>query len=55
LFRHSVKQNLNRILDAKADRLCNADKYKAKQARGDTRAGYYQTGGTPTPQNSSLF
>jgi transposase-like protein len=29
------------MLDAEADRLCNADKYQRNEARKDTRAGFY--------------
>ena len=30
------------MLDAEADRLCNAEKYQRNEARTDTRAGHYQ-------------
>lgn len=30
------------MLDAKADKLCNAEKYQRSEARSDTRAGHYQ-------------
>jgi transposase-like protein len=38
----TVEDTLNKLLDAEADRLCNAEKYERKEARTDTRAGYYQ-------------
>ncbi len=30
------------MLDAEADKLCNAERYQRTQSRSDTRAGYYQ-------------
>ncbi len=33
---------LNEMLDAETDRLCNAEKYQRNDARTDTRAGHYQ-------------
>ena len=30
------------MLEAEADRLCNAEKYQRSEARRDTRAGHYQ-------------
>jgi putative transposase len=30
---------LNALLEAEADRLCNAQRYERSEARGDTRAG----------------
>jgi len=42
MVRHSVEETLNQMLDAEADRLCNADKYQRSEARQDTRAGFYQ-------------
>jgi len=41
MVRHSVEETLNQMLDAEADRLCNADKYQRNEARKDTRAGFY--------------
>lgn len=41
LVRRSVEETLNALLDAEADRLCNASRYERTQARKDTRAGYY--------------
>jgi hypothetical protein len=33
---------LNALLDAEADRLCNAQRYERSAARRDTRAGHYE-------------
>ena len=35
---------LNALLDAEADRLCNAQRYERRAARRDTRAGHYERG-----------
>jgi putative transposase len=43
-----IKNHLDRVsggdpvLDAKADRLCNAQRYERNEARRDTRAGHYE-------------
>jgi len=42
IVRNTVEQTLNDMLDAEADRLCNAEKYQRNDARADTRAGHYQ-------------
>jgi len=42
MVRASVEETLNQMLEAEADRLCNADKYQRCEARQDTRAGFYQ-------------
>ena len=42
LVRSTVEETLNGLLDAEADRLCNAEKYQRDSARKDTRAGHYQ-------------
>ncbi len=42
LVRSTVEETLNGMLDAEADRLCNAEKYQRSGARVDTRAGHYQ-------------
>lgn len=42
MVRSTVEQTLNSMLDAEADRLCNAEKYQRSGARSDTRAGHYQ-------------
>jgi transposase-like protein len=33
---------LNALLEAEADRLCNAQRYERSEARRDTRAGHYE-------------
>jgi len=42
IVRSTVEQTLNEMLDAEADRLCNAEKYQRNEARTDTRAGHYE-------------
>jgi len=42
MVRHSVEETLDQMLEAEADRLCNAEKYQRNEARRDTRAGFYQ-------------
>lgn len=42
MVRSTVEDTLNRLLDAEADQLCNAEKYQRNDARTDTRAGHYQ-------------
>ncbi len=42
IVRGTVEETLNKILDAEADKLCNAERYQRTQSRSDTRAGYYQ-------------
>ncbi|MDD5169730.1 MAG: IS256 family transposase [Syntrophales bacterium] len=42
LVRSTVEETLNGMLDAEADRLCNAEKYQRSDARKDTRAGHYE-------------
>lgn len=41
MVRSSVEETLNALLDAEADRFCNAERYERSQARRDTRAGSY--------------
>ena len=41
VVRSSVEQTLNALLDAEADRLCNAGRYEHSPDRQDTRAGSY--------------
>ena len=36
LVRSTVEETLNGLLDAEADRLCNAEKYQRSDARKDT-------------------
>ena len=42
VVRGTVEETLNALLDAEADRLCNAQRYERSEARRDTRAGHYQ-------------
>ena len=42
VVRGSVEDTLNALLDAEADRLCNAQRYERSEARRDTRAGHYE-------------
>lgn len=42
LVRGSVEEALNALLDADADRLCQASRYERSPERSDTRAGHYQ-------------
>ena len=42
VVRGTVEETLNSLLDAEADRLCNAQRYERTQARRDTRAGHYE-------------
>jgi transposase-like protein len=41
LVRQTVEQTLNALLDAEADRLCQAKRYERSAERADTRAGSY--------------
>lgn len=41
IVRGSVEDTLNALLDAEADRLCNAGRYERSEGRRDTRAGSY--------------
>ena len=41
VVRGTVEATLNGLLDAEADRLCNATKYSRDPERADTRAGHY--------------
>ena len=41
MVRSTVEATLNQMLEAEADRLCNAEKYERTDARKDTRAGHY--------------
>jgi putative transposase len=43
-IRVSVEETINGILDAEANRLCQAERYQRTEARVDTRAGYYERG-----------
>jgi putative transposase len=42
LVRNSVEETLNGLLDAEADRICNAQRYEHTDQRKDTRAGFYE-------------
>ena len=42
LVRGTVEETLNTLLDAEADRLCNAQRYERSEARRDRRAGHYE-------------
>jgi transposase-like protein len=42
LVRESVEDTLNGMLDAEADRLCQAKRYERNAARASTRAGHYE-------------
>jgi putative transposase len=42
VVRGTVEETLNGLLDAEADRLCNAQRYERTEARRDTRAGHYE-------------
>jgi transposase-like protein len=41
IVRGTVEETLNGLLEAEAERLCNAGRYERTQARRDTRAGTY--------------
>lgn len=41
VVRGTVEETLNSLLDAEADRLCQAQRYERTEARADTRAGHY--------------
>jgi putative transposase len=42
IVRGTVEDTLNALLDAEADRLCNAKRYERTEGRRDMRAGQYQ-------------
>src|SRR6476659_10063446 len=42
VVRGSVEETLNALLDAEADRLCNAQRYERSAARRNTRADHYE-------------
>ena len=42
VVRSSVEETLNGLLDAEADRLCQAKRYERSEGRVDTRAGSYE-------------
>ena len=41
IVKGTVEQTLNELLDAEADRLCQAGRYERTEGRKDTRAGHY--------------
>ena len=41
VVKDTVEETLNAMLDAEADKLCNAERYERSGARKDTRAGHY--------------
>ena len=41
MVRGTVEEALNAMLEAEADRLCNAGRYERTEGRRDTRAGSY--------------
>ncbi len=45
VVRSTVEETLNALLDAEADRLCQAERYERTEARKDTRAGLPDAGG----------
>jgi putative transposase len=51
LVRSTVEETLNGLLDAEADRLCQAQKHERSPERVDSRAGYYERG-LQTPAGS---
>jgi len=42
LVRESVEDTLNEMLEAEADRLCQAKRYERSSERASTRAGHYE-------------
>ena len=42
IVRGTVEETLNTLLDAEADRLCQAKRYERSPERADTRAGHYE-------------
>jgi transposase-like protein len=42
IVRGTVEETLNAMLDAEADRICNAKRYERSPDRRDTRAGHYK-------------
>ena len=42
MVRSTVEETLNDMLDAEADRLCNAKRYERSEERTDSRAGHYK-------------
>lgn len=42
MVRSTVEDTLNQMLDAEAEKMCNAQKWERSDARTDSRAGYYK-------------
>jgi transposase-like protein len=42
LVRETVQEALNKMLDAEAQEMCNAQRYERSEARQNSRAGFYQ-------------
>ena len=42
VVRGTVEETLNALLDAEADKLCQASRYERSEERKDTRAGHYK-------------
>src|SRR5436189_819376 len=42
VVRGTVEETLNALLEAEADRLCNAQRYERREARRAARAGHYE-------------
>jgi putative transposase len=42
IVKGTVEETLNGLLNAEADRLCEAERYERTEARKDTRAGHYE-------------
>ena len=49
VVRGTVEETLNAMLDAEADRLCNAQRYERTEARRDKRAGITSASCRPKP------
>jgi putative transposase len=42
IVRGTVEETLNALLEAEADRLCNAERYERREERRDYRSGHYE-------------
>src|SRR6476619_5820271 len=51
VVRGTVEGTLNALLDAEADRLCNAQRYERSEARRDTRAGHHEQSSFQRPRS----
>jgi len=43
MVRSTVEETLNTMLDAEADRLCQAQKFERTESRANSRAGHYRS------------